>query len=231
MRQTECSEPVPRWRFLNACENGDVDCVERYVETADHEAYLQDDAALKSSIQHNHMEILRILLRAGTDPNIRGEHVPALHVAAVNDNVEAAAILLEHGAEINIRDAVNNDTALMYGVRDGKLKVAEYLLTRGADPNITDKQGFAPLHVAVARNDIELVKRLLSHGAAINARTTGHGRTALLIAAMSGFVEMVRLLLDAGANPSLPDNMGTLPLQMAIEYHRSDVVRLLEETG
>jgi len=231
MPHFECAEPIPRWRFLEACKNGDVACVTKYVETVDHQAYLQDDTALNSAVSHHHPEILRILLEAGTDPNIHGGHVPALHMAAADDNLEAAAILVEHGARIDIRDTVNNDTALMYGVRDGKAKVAEYLLIKGANPNLTDKHGFTPLHIAASRNDIDLVRCLLAHGASIDARTSGHGRTALLIAAMSGFTDMVRALLEGGANPSLPDNVGGLPLQRAIEYHHEDVVRLLEKAS
>ena len=231
MPHFECAEPIPRWRFLEACKTGDVACVTRYVEGVDHRAYLQDDVALNSAVSYHHPEILRVLLEAGTDPNIHGEHVPALHVAAANDNLEAAAILVEHGAKIDTRDTVNNDTALMYGVGDGKAKVAEYLLIKGANPNLTDKQGFTPLHIAASRNDIDLVRSLLAHGASIDARTSGHGRTALLIAAMSGFTDMVRALLEGGANPSLPDNIGGLPLQRAIEYHHEDVVRLLEKAS
>ena len=74
---------------------------------------------------------------------------------------------------------------------------------QGANPNLADKQGFAAIHIATARNDVELVRSLLDHGAAINARTAGNGRTCLLIAAMSGFVKMVETLLKAGANPAL----------------------------
>jgi ankyrin repeat protein len=179
MPHFECAEPIPRWRFLEACKNGDVDCVTRYVEGVDHRAYLQDGTALSSAVSNHHPEVLRILLEAGTDPNIHGEHVPALHVAAANDNLEAAVILVEHGAKIDTRDAVNNDTALMYGVRDGKAKVAEYLLIKGANPNLTDRQGFTPLHIAASRNDIHLVRRLLAHDASIDARTSGHRQDGL----------------------------------------------------
>ena len=87
MPETGCPEPIPRWRFLGACESGDFDCVRKYVETADHRAYLEDDSALNSAVYYDHPEILTILLEAGTDPNIYGEHVPALHVAAAHDNL------------------------------------------------------------------------------------------------------------------------------------------------
>ena len=203
----------------------------KYVETADHRAYLQDDSALNSAVYYDHPEILTILLEAGTDPNIHGEHVPALHVAAANDNVEAAGILISHGAKIDVRDTVNNDTALIYGIRDGKFRVAEYLLKAGADHGLTDKRGFAPLHIAVARKDAELVQCLLDHGAAINVRTQGDGRTPLVIAAAAGFAEMVEMLLSRGADPSIVDSGGKSPLERAVECHRSGVADILKKVS
>jgi ankyrin repeat protein len=222
---------VPRWKFLSACKDGDVDVVRKYVETADHRAYLQDDSALNSAVCYNHPDILLILLEAGTDPNIHGEHVPALHVAAANDNVEAAKILISHGAKIDVRDTVNNDTALIYGIRDGKFRVAELLLEAGADPNLTDRRGFTPLHIAVARNDAELVQRLLDHGAAINVRTRSDGRTPLIIAAAAGFEKMVEMLLSRGADPSITDSGGKSPLERAVECHRSGAAEILKKVS
>ena len=228
---TCCPEPVPRWRFLSACKDGDVDEVRRYVETADHQAYLQDDSALNSAVCYNHPDILLVLLEAGTDPNIHGEHVPALHVAAANDNVEAAKILISHGAKFDVRDTVDNDTALIYGIRDGKFRVAELLLKTGADPNLTDRRGFAPLHIAVARNDAKLVQCLLDHGAAINVRTHSDGKTSLVIAAVAGFEEMVEILLSRGADPSIVDSGGKSPLERAVECHRTGVAEILKRVS
>ncbi len=201
-----------------------------YVATADHRAYLQDDAALNSAVYYDHPEILTILLEAGTDPNIHGEHVPALHVAAAHDNVEAAMILIGHGAKIDMRDTVNNDTALIYGIRDGKFRVAEYLLDAGADHGLTDKRGCAPLHIAVAGNDVRLVLCLLDHGAQVNIRTQSNGRTPLMVAAAAGFEEMVQLLLSRKADPSIVDSAGKLPLERAVECHRSGVAEVLKGT-
>ena len=200
-----------------------------YVRTNDHRAYLQDDSALNSAVCYNHPDILLILLEAGTDPNIHGEHVPALHVAAANDNLEAAMILISHGAKIDVRDTANNDTPLLYGIRDGKFRVAELLLEAGADPNLTDRRGFAPVHIAVLRNDAKLVQCLLDHGAAINVRTPSDGRTPLMIAAAAGFEEMVEILLSRGADPSIADSGGKSPFERAVECHRSGVAEILKK--
>jgi ankyrin repeat protein len=201
------------------------------VETADHGAYLQDDSALNSAICYDHPDILQILLEAGTDPNIHGEHVPALHVAAADDNVEAVVILISHGAKIDVRDTAGNDTALIYGIRDGKFKVAELLLEAGADPNLTDRRGFASLHIAAARNDAKLVRCLLDHGAAIDVRTHSDGRTPLMIAAADGFEEMVEILLSRGADPSIVDSGGKSPFERAVERHRSGVAEILKKAS
>jgi len=150
-------------------------------------------------------------------------------VAAANDNVEAAVILISHGAKIDVRDKVNNDTALIYGIRDGKFSLAEVLLEAGADPNLTDRRGFAPLHIAAARDDAKIVQCLLDHGAAINVRTHSDGRTPLMIAAAAGFAEMVELLLSRGADPSFVDSGGKSPLERAVECHRSGVADILKE--
>jgi len=128
-----------------------------------------------------------------------------------------------------VRDTVNNDSALIYGIRDGKFKVAEYLLEAGADHGLTDKRGFTPLHIAVTRNDTKLVQCLLDHGAAINVRTQRDGRTPVMIAAATGFEEMAEILLSRGADPSIVDSGSKSPFERAVECHRSGVAEILKK--
>ena len=101
------------------------------------------------------------------------------------------------------------------------------LLEAGAEPDLTDRRGFTPVHIAVVRNDARIVKRLLDHGAAINVRTHSDGKTPLMIAAAPGFEEMVEILLSRGADPSIVDSGGKSPLERAVECHRSGVAEIL----
>ena len=100
----DMQNPSPRWRFLDACKNGDVDCVKRYVETVSQAGLFQDDAAAQPLGLSQPPGSLAHPPRGRHGPEYPREHVPALHVAAANDNVEAAAILIEHGAKIDTRD-------------------------------------------------------------------------------------------------------------------------------
>ncbi|CAI8009364.1 Serine/threonine-protein phosphatase 6 regulatory ankyrin repeat subunit B, partial [Geodia barretti] len=67
-------------------------------------------------------------------------------------------------------------------------------------------QGRTELHDAAERGDVEAVQRLLSTSVNINSRTEDEGHTALLLASWKGHVEVVRLLLKAGAAVFIPDN-------------------------
>lgn len=94
------------------------------------------------------------------------------------------------------------------------------------DINMADLQGNTPLHKAVARNpkhsveaQILLVRKLLKHGAIIDA-ANHQGNTPLHIAALQNNLDLVQLLLAAGANSLLKNHEGFTPHGLA-EYHEA----------
>ncbi|CAI8021638.1 Kinase D-interacting substrate of 220 kDa, partial [Geodia barretti] len=92
-------------------------------------------------------------------------------------------------------------------------------------------QGRTELHDAAERGDVEAVERLLSTSVNINSRTEDEGDTALLLASHRGHVEVVRLLLKAGAAVFIPDKCCRTPLYWASFYGHRAVVELLLENG
>lgn len=85
-------------------------------------------------------------------------------MAAQGEHVDAARILLYHGAPV---DEVTVDylTALHVAAHCGHVRVAKLLLDRGADVNARALNGFTPLHIACKKNRIKMVELLLKHGA------------------------------------------------------------------
>lgn len=80
----------------------------------------------------------------------------------------------------------------------------DLLLERGADPNVADRQGLTPLHLAVRRADTALVERLLRAGAKTTVIAPGvDGVTPLGAAIGAGAADVVAQLLDAGADPAV----------------------------
>ncbi|MGH7134604.1 MAG: ankyrin repeat domain-containing protein, partial [Pirellulales bacterium] len=127
---------------------------------------------------------------------------------------------------------LGGSTPLMYAVLYGDADAVRLLLDTGADPNVRNEAGASALMWAV--DDLEKTRLLLQRGADVNARSDD-GRTALAIAASRfGSLEVVRMLLDSGADPSVksPSYKGPLTaLREAAEVGDQAVVRLLIERG
>lgn len=119
----------------------------------------------------------------------------ALHLAAFFGHEEAAALLLEHGADANAvaRNAELRVAPLHSAAAGGHSKLVALLLEHGADPKARQGGGFTPLHAAAENGDRESVEALLERGADKAARTD-EGRTAAEYATAAGHDELGELL-------------------------------------
>ena len=112
-------------------------------------------------------EGLKTMFARGFSPNLcdwLGKTM--LHFAAAEDDVEAAEIMLDHGAAINAVEAEYRSTPLAEAAKNGHLDMARLLLERGADPNIPRELWARPLTWAVDVPHDEMVELLRHHGAA-----------------------------------------------------------------
>jgi ankyrin len=159
----------------------------------------------------------------------RGGSTPLLFAARVGD-LESARLLIDAGALVNDKQA-DGASALLVATHSGHGRVAELLLDRGANPNAAEA-GYTALHAAVLVGDRKLVAALLAHKASPNirqtkgnpVRRTGEdlvlpnslvGSTPYYLAARFGEIEMMQMLIDAGADPAIRTADGTTPLMTA----------------
>ncbi|GAB6196154.1 ankyrin repeat domain-containing protein [Lysobacter xanthus] len=172
---------------------------------------------------HGRPEAVMTLLSNGADPRSRdGEGNTALHYAARSTDPGVAALLRDAAAEL---DALNRDGVSPLGMAcaAGNWRVAKFLLERGARP---EPAGGQPVLLAAAGSeddDPAGVQLLLKSKARVDARDR-QGRSALHVAALAGHVEIVNVLLDAGADPALADAQGRTPLMDAVRGGHDDVV-------
>lgn len=132
---------------------------------------------------------------------------------------------------VNLVD-VNGNTALHYSVSHGNFDVVSILLdSKVANPNILNKAGYTCsmlISLALIRSDTHraVVKRLFGL-ADVNMRASQHGQTALMLAVSHGRLDMVQLLLEAGADVNIRDEDGSTALMCAAEHGHMEIVKLL----
>jgi uncharacterized protein len=177
------------------------------------------------AVREGRIDVVRVLLRAGADVN---ETVPG-----------EAGRRRGYGG----RPPAAGASALLLAVTNAHFELAAHLLDEGADPN-ADLPGYTALHAitavrkpGVGDNDpapegsggmssIELVKKLATHGAKLNARMTKRanltntrlnelGATPFMLAAQTADAELMRTLAALGADPLLPNADNSTPLMVA----------------
>ena len=119
---------------------------------------------------------------------------------------------------INARDISSGEGALHIIVRGRDLTWLNFLLTRGARPDLQSNDGTTPLILAAQIGFVEAAERLLGRGANVNLGNR-NGETPLIFAVQRRDLAMVRLLLSAGANKDQTDNVAGYS---ALDYARQD---------
>ena len=187
--------------------------------------------------QTGSLDLVKLLIKLGADPNVRVSNVDggsALIISCTSIcNYEVAKYLLNHGADVNIRDDYG-DTALMFcGYITGRADIAELLLQHGADVNIQNEIGFTALMFSCCKGFIDIVKLVLRYDADVNIRDN-FGVTALMHSCRieNADINIVKLLLEHDADVDVQDNtFGRTALISAINGGHPDIAELLLQHG
>jgi len=175
--------------------------------------------------------------------NDGGQLTPLIYATRANsrDTVQA---LLDAGADIN-QVSGYGWSPLLVATQNRFYQLGKFLLEKGANPNLANKGGWTPLYLATDNRNIEggdypvrqpdmdhleYIKLLLAKGADVNARMIDstetrtvftnqwldeRGATAFLRASQSGDIDLMRLLLERGADPKIMTNLNVSALQVA----------------
>jgi len=127
----------------------------------------------------------------------------ALHWAAYRDDVDIARMLIQAGANANVKTRLRDVTPLQLAATNGNAAMIELLLKAGADVNVPNGNGTTPLMFAAASGKTDAIRILVDHGANVNARDSNHGQTALMFAAALNRGAAIRLLASRGADVKL----------------------------
>jgi ankyrin repeat protein len=164
------------------------------------------------------------LLKRGFDPNTidpSGRH--GLFMAVQDGSLKAAEVLVDW-PKTNVEwRSPKDESPLMIASLKGHKELVRKLIARDADVN---KPGWAPLHYAATGGHLDIMQLLLDENAYIDAESPNK-TTPLMMAAQYGSAQAVKLLLEAGADPGLRNELGLSAVEFAQKANRRDAAEII----
>lgn len=228
------AQPSPRPSaspLFEAVKKGEVSETKRLLAGgADVNAYDEYGLTpLEIAVAKGDAEMIRALFAGGADANVEMKDTgdTALTVAIKLHRPQVALLLLDSGADVNLRPKSKNGVAPLHvAARNGDLEALNLLLSRGAEPDIRDSRGDTPLMTGARYAPI--VEALLAKGADVNARDDD-GSTPLMSAVSS--VESLRVLISHGADVNARDAAQWSALEVALLRGCPDAINILMQAG
>lgn len=197
--------PALREALLSAIETRNSKMVEQLLDRGVSADTGPGPNALREAVRHHDIEIVRLLLLFGADPNAIDKNGFTPLFSAVEESfLDAASVLLKYGADPNLSAGPEPDSPLALSISDDKFSITRLLLTYGGDAQHNMADGDTVLIKAISKKcSRKIIELLLEYGADANGKNR-EGKTPLFDAITSGRADVVASLLDHGADPNLP---------------------------
>ncbi|XP_068097354.1 protein phosphatase 1 regulatory subunit 12C isoform X9 [Hyperolius riggenbachi] len=238
----------PRWQRRKRRQDGDAGRAVRFERAAEFLAACAGGDLLEAEEMLRGEDGKEIIDSTNTDG------ISALHQACIDENLEVVEFLVNHRANVNQADN-EGWTPLHVAASCGYMEIAEYLLKHSANIAAVNSDGDVPLDIAeddcmetllraeiekrgididVAKREEEEVmlqdaRQWLNAGKLEDIRHPKTGASALHVAAAKGYIEVMRLLLQANFDPNARDKDGWTPLHAAAHWGVEEACRLLVE--
>jgi ankyrin repeat protein len=176
------------------------------------------------AIKRDNAGEINALLQRGFDANTldpAGRH--GLFIALQDGSLKAADALIAWPRTKVESRSPKGESPLMLAAFKGNLEQVRKLIARDADVN---KTGWTPLHYAATGGHVPIIQLLLDENAYIDAESPNKS-TPLMMAAKYGSPEAVKLLLEAGADPTLRNELGLSAVDFAQQAQRKDLADLI----
>ena len=219
-------------RLIISIQEGDTRGVRRLLLTKMLNVYCTLPTSLHMAVRAGHNDMVKLLIDAGADPKKEDVHnfnQTPVHMAAKQGHTDVVKLLIDAGADPSKEDCLHQ-TPLSLAAAWGHTDVVKLLID-----NMGDKWKETPLHF------LHMVARV-GHADVAGAHSCNHAHAGLIckmrydptplhLAAARGHADVVKLLIDAGADLNKGDMHNNTPLHLAAARGHADVVKLLIDAG
>nr|XP_015208428.1 PREDICTED: ankyrin repeat domain-containing protein 6 [Lepisosteus oculatus]XP_015208437.1 PREDICTED: ankyrin repeat domain-containing protein 6 [Lepisosteus oculatus]XP_015208444.1 PREDICTED: ankyrin repeat domain-containing protein 6 [Lepisosteus oculatus]XP_015208450.1 PREDICTED: ankyrin repeat domain-containing protein 6 [Lepisosteus oculatus]XP_015208457.1 PREDICTED: ankyrin repeat domain-containing protein 6 [Lepisosteus oculatus] len=231
MSQQDAAVHVLSERLLVAAYKGQADDVVQLINRGAKVAVTKyGRTPLHLASYKGHVEVVRILLKAGCDLDIQDDgDQTALHRAAVVGNTDIISALIQEGCALDRQDKDGN-TGLHEVSWHGFSQSVKLLVKAGANIHAKNKAGNTALHLACQNGHAQSCRLLLLGGSRPDSKNNA-GDTSLHVAARYNHVAIIRILLSAFCSVNDKNQAGDTPLHLAACLNHKKTVRHLLEAG
>uniref|UniRef100_A0A8C3LXP0 Ankyrin repeat domain 27 n=1 Tax=Chrysolophus pictus TaxID=9089 RepID=A0A8C3LXP0_CHRPC len=231
-----------------ACTYGHEDCVKALVYYDVHSCRLdigneKGDTPLHIAARWGYQGIIEVLLQNGANPNTQNRMKETSLQCALNSKVllfifqlDFSLMSPQHSTETFSRgSSVSSLSSASTDVRQDEVKnsykeVRLRVPASGLGVNVSNQDGFTPLHMAALHGHSDLVSLLLKHGASISAKNAEHA-VPLHLACQKGHSQVVECLMNYNAKQNKKDAYGNTPLIYACLNGHYETTALLLQHG
>ncbi|WP_372369366.1 ankyrin repeat domain-containing protein [Candidatus Uabimicrobium sp. HlEnr_7] len=191
---------------------------------------------LGEAIKSNNLDIIPTLVKMGANIDEKDKNGNTYLIATANypsqdKDIKKISTLLEAGADVNVQNS-KGDTVLMQAVgamyfqKDNALKIIDMLLNEKCDVNIKNKKGETALSQAFSKKYVDIAKQLIAKSANVNVKNS---RGDALIFSVLDEAELLKLLVENGAELNVYNRTGYTPLMQSLYYEYNDAAKYLIE--
>ncbi|KAJ2898981.1 hypothetical protein MKZ38_003550 [Zalerion maritima] len=193
----------------------------------------EGETPLHWAIMYDQTEFLRLLISKGANPNaaemVKGR--TPLHLAVLAGSYASVDALVSAAGQVDMDEKDKAEcTPLLYAARSGEHKIVKFLLSKRANINISDRDGWTPLRHAAVQGHRKVVEILLGRGASLE--TAWPDKWSFLHwASKEGKDRFLPSLIERKVDLDATDTQGWTALRWAIKYGRAIVTWHLIEGG
>lgn len=188
-------------------------------------------SALMLAITNGASDAVFALIDSGTNINVKDASgwTPLTYAVSYN-MLDVMRYLVSNKADIDLAQS-EGKTALMLATEKNDLETISYLIDAGAQIDIVDAKGCTAFLYAVLYDNNDIAKTLLNKSKDSVDKDSVDGFTPLMVAANNKNIEMVRMIVTAGANINKVDSYGRSAFTYAVAKNSMDVAEYLMENG
>lgn len=218
--------------LVDACNQGDIETVREFLNEGRIDSLTEEgESLLSAACSAGCYFLVEMILDMGADVEDRGhKDTTPLMEAANSGHSDIVKLLIDRKASVNAQTNQGN-TPLILAAANGHTECVRLLLDAGARTEEHNESGHTALMECASNGHVDVAKLLISRGASVNTHSHEFKESALTLACYKGQLEMVKFLLEAGADQEhKTEEMHTALMEASMDGH-VEVAKLLLDSG